>query len=331
MKTYYQNGTCADCPHFIEADTSFCVQEIEDALTEQYIYSGDHINYVLDAELAMLYDTLMELYFPDKAKYYNEIGSIPNFVQKVGQDSTAHTSSDELTILMDEFSILIPDLYRHMYLVDCQFLVGTIQNLLGAMCDNLCNYYVNLSAINLPLGFNCCDGVMTISSYRSRQVCAAIETYFTKAYSILDILCKIAYEFEHPMQDFTTYKKMKCADVLWGARKKLKINKEPGTVFEDCEPVQIIEAIRSEVVHNGTWELNPKVFLAVKDKEIVERYVLFPDFSQGWLSAVKNRKHFFSSGVKVNDMLPQIHKEFMERLLATIKYLNTNAIAKQSV
>lgn len=330
MKTYYQNGTCSDCPHFIEADTSFCVQEMEEPCTEPYVYPGDHINYDLDAELVMLYDTLMELYFLDADEYYNKIYSLPIFVQEAGQNSDFAMSSNDLTLYMDKYISSIPDLYKHMYLVDCQFLVGTIQNLLGAMCDNLCNYYVNLSAINLPQGVNYDDTVITVSSYRSRQVCAAIETYFTKAYSILDILCKIAYEFEHPMQDFTTYKKMKCADVLWGARKKLKINKEPGTVFEDCEPVQIIEAIRSEVVHNGTWELNPKVFLAVKDKEIVERYVLFPDFSQGWLSAVKNRKHFFSSGVKVNDILPRIHKEFMERVLATIKYLNANAIAKQS-
>ena len=40
------------------------------------------------------------------------------------------------------------------------------------------------------------------------------------------------------------------------------------------------------------------------------RTMLFPDIQQGRLSAVKNRKHFFSDGTKVNDILPKIHKEY---------------------
>lgn len=52
--------------------------------------------------------------------------------------------------------------------------------------------------------------------------------------------------------------------------------------------------------------------------------MLFPDMIQGHLATVKNRKHFFATNIKINDILPQIHLEFKRRLLKTldeIKYV----------
>ena len=47
----------------------------------------------------------------------------------------------------------------------------------------------------------------------------------------------------------------------------------------------------------------------------------FPDMGQGHLSTVKNRTHFFSSNIKVNDILPKIHREFKMRMLETISQI----------
>ena len=93
-------------------------------------------------------------------------------------------------------------------------------------------------------------------------------------------------------------------------------------MFEKCKLIDTIEALRNEVVHNGSWELNPKVFLVFKEGEIVERFFLFPDIEQGHLATVKNRRHFFSSNNKVNNILPKIHMEFMNRVINTAKYFN---------
>jgi len=49
--------------------------------------------------------------------------------------------------------------------------------------------------------------------------------------------------------------------------------------------------------------------------------MLFPDLEDGRLASVKNRKHFFSSGKKVNEILVDIHDEFYRRLFFTIKYI----------
>ena len=76
------------------------------------------------------------------------------------------------------------------------------------------------------------------------------------------------------------------------------------------------------MVHNGTWELNPKAFLRYDNGQIVERYMFFPDIYQGRLAAVKNRRHFFGDERKVNELLPQIHKVFRARILNTVNVLN---------
>lgn len=166
------------------------------------------------------------------------------------------------------------------------------------------------------------NGTICIISEDSRCASALLETYFIKAYSILDILCKICYEIQEKQSDFSQYKKIKSADVLWGFRKKLLINETENTLFEKCDLVSMIESLRNESVHNGTWELNPKIFVRYDEGIVGERFMLFPDMLQGRLATVKSRKHFFSKGIKVNSVLPCIHAEFKQRLLQTLVTIN---------
>lgn len=104
------------------------------------------------------------------------------------------------------------------------------------------------------------------------------------------------------------------------------INNTPHTLFEKGDLVSLVESLRNEVVHNGTWELNPKIFVKFECGSPIERYMLFPDISQGHLATVKNRKHFFGNGMKVNEVLPKIHIAYQRKLLNTVKLLNTLAI-----
>ncbi len=154
---------------------------------------------------------------------------------------------------------------------------------------------------------------------QSTQVSNTIETYFTKTYSILDLMCKICYEIQNLQTEFNEYQKTRSSKVLWGSKNKLQINGAKGTIFENCDMISSIVAIRNEIVHNGTWELNPKVFIRFENGEEAERYMLFPDMEQGHLATVKSRKHFFSSNIKIKSLLPTIHLEFKRRLLATLE------------
>ena len=119
----------------------------------------------------------------------------------------------------------------------------------------------------------------------------------------------------------TIQKIEKCRYLIW-IKKKLAVNEKPDTIFEKSELVKIVESLRNEVVHNGSWEPNPKVFIRFLNGKIVEKYMLFPDIERGHLATSKNRRHFFSNGTKVNDIFPKIHHDFCQKLLNTVDCLN---------
>ncbi len=326
MNVYFEHGIAKDIAHPLEESerSEFYIQETENDTGEKYIYPGDSIKYELDAALVALYDKLRDLFFYDTDKYYCEIKLLPAFAQSAGQDSDCGVTAESFQkwIRPEAFGQL-PNFYRHLYLVDCQFLIGSIQNLLSGMEYAFTEYYIQLSYAGNGLQPISPDGIMIEMSQRASQLSSLLEVYFIKAYSILDMLCKIGYEIQNPETEFDCYKKIKSADLLWGARKKLQINHVADTLFEACDLVSVIEALRNEVVHNGTWELRPKVFIKFEGGCIVERFMLFPDISQGHLATVKNRKHFFGNGDKVNCLFPEIHMAFQKRLLNTIQLLNS--------
>ena len=321
MKAYLQNGLAEDINIMYNGDSPFYVQDFKGG----YIYPNDSIKYDIDNELVKLYDTFRDLFFDDINKYYQEVYFLPTFVQQAGQDSDCSLKKNVFEkFLDDEYICKIPNLYKHLYLVDCQFLIGSIQNLLDGMEFSFTNFYVKLTDVsNMIFPDETTNNVWLELSHTSRQITSLLESYFIKAYSILDMFCKIAYEFEFKMDDFTKYNKMKSANKLWGESKKLKIHNTPKTIFETCELISIIEALRNEVVHNGSWELNPKIFTVFKEEKITERFVLFPDIYNGHLAKSTNRKHFFGEGLIVNEVLPKIHYAFLKRVLETVKMLNT--------
>ena len=320
MKVYLTNGMVKEETQPEDLKTEFYILE----LGNKYTYPNDSISYDVDNELVRLYDTLRDLFFENTDEYYNELNFMPIFVQAAGQDSDCAVTKDLFVKLIKDKTILeLPNINKHLYLVDCQYLIGTIQNLIQGMEYAFLNFYIYLAdTTDIMPRFNDGDVYLELSGNATRVV-SLIETYFTKAYSILDMICKIAYEMEHRMEDFSEYKKMKSANVLWGDRKRLKINNTSKTVFEKCELISIIEAIRNEVVHNGSWELRPKIFNVFEGENLIERFVLFPDMEDGHLATAKNRRHFFGKGTKMNDIFPKIHYEFMSRVLNTINVLNS--------
>lgn len=323
MKTYFSNGIIQEIDYLLEDNFQmFYIQDLGDEYTDRYVYPYDSIKYRLDNELVLLYDKFRDLIFPDTETYYQELNSLPIWVQHAGQNSDCSITSNQFSELIQECSENIPNLLRHLYLVDCQFLVGTIQNLLSGMEYAFVNYFINISHASKRSEPIDDDTILCEISWNSRCISGLLENYFIKAYSILDILCKICHEFQNPQTDFSSYKKMNSSEMLWGSRKKLRINGSKETLFEDNTLIRSIEALRNEAIHNGTWELNPKIYYRFENGSVAEHYMLFPDIDQGHLSTTKNRRHFFGEETKVNDVLPVIHLTYQNLLMNTIAMLN---------
>ena len=324
MKTYHKNGIVSNIDYVLTNEDSFVVQC--DTVEQHNIlyYTRDNLVRELDSELIALYDTFRNQYFSNTDTYYKNLDIIPMGLYIGGQSSEIAISKEQFLQLKNTVSPYLKDIAKHIYVSDCQYLVSTVQNLIQAIEFCFVQYYIQISKIELPTELPTNDNSFLLTSEESMQLMFFVETFFTKMYSILDIMVKIVYELENPRVNFPSITKLTSSEKLWGDKKHIKMNRLPNSIFEDCESIRKIEALRNEAVHNGTWEFRPRVFLQVDNKTIIERYTLAPDFENGRLSAVKNRRHFFSTGTKINDMLVSIHNEFYERLIVTLKYINTH-------
>lgn len=306
----------------MDEHSDFYIQRLDTIGSDEYSYKGDCLNRRLEHSIETLYDKFISILFQDEERYYRDIKALPIFIQKAGLSSESTYTVDEFNNTLQQGNFSVPDIYRHIYIVDCNSLISTLSNLVSEMDSNFMGYYIQLSKIDTILKREYQNETVYATSFLTRQISALLENYFTKAYSVLDILTKIAFELEFHWSDFSTYRKLKSAEILFGSKKKLAVNGKTDTIFEKSDLIKIVESLRNEVVHNGSWEPNPKVFIRFVDGKIVEKYMLFPDIEQGHLAVSKNRRHFFSRGTKVNDIFPEIHYDFCKKLLNTVDCLN---------
>lgn len=320
MKTYHQNGTVSEVEYVLDNESAFAIQYDRSGEYDIIFYPGDNVIREIDSELVRLYNRFVNLYFSDLSVYYQENEQLPIGLAQGGHDSNIDISKEQFLELAREYETKTPDIYRHIYVGDCQYLVSTVQNLLQSAEYCFVQYYMQIAGVKFRhwrLG----DHIACMSN-EAFNTTFFVETFFTKLASILDLMVKIIYEMENPVSSFPSLAKLKSSDKLWGARKQINLYGLKDTIFEECDLLNMVYSIRNEAVHNGTWEFRPKVFLAAADNVTVERYMLFPDFENGHLATAKNRRHFFSEGIKVNDVLVPIHNEFYQRLLATLQYIN---------
>lgn len=319
IKIYHQNGTVSESESFTPYTGAFSIQYDSTNELNPYLYSGDKLLWEIDQSLNDVLDLFVSLYFTSSELFDEKSSIIPLGLALGGQNSDISIDKLQFLKLLEQYTSYSPDLYRYLYVTDCQYLVSSIKSLLQSVDFCFIQYYTQITNIDC-WDYSLGEELM-VCSPKTRQLIFYLETFFTKIYSILDLMVKIIFELENPITHFSTITKLRSSEKTWGSRKHLHMNNLPATIFEDCSVIRQIESLRNEAVHNGTWEFAPKVFLRVKKSAIVERYMLFPDFEDGHLTTVKNRRHFFSSSIKVNDALVSIHEEFYYRLFSTLQYI----------
>lgn len=301
-------------------DNQFYIEMMDQKL-HTYYYEGDSRLSEIDRILAELYDLMMMYMFADADKYYEIIGSLPLADQIAGYDSDCQMDVEQFEALLKRIrgKTIIE---RDVMLVDTQFLIGSIQNLLQAMHFDFINYFISLSEVDARQtkdGDYCCAG------YVCSQPFSFLTSYITRAYSVMDILTKLAFEFDNDLGAYTGITKLRSRNKLFGHRKYLSIYGQAGTVFENSNNncIGIIESLRNELVHNGSWELTQKIFIRIKNGEVLDRYICWPQSQEGHLTTIVNRKRFFSEERTANEILVQIHSEYLERLFITVSLMKT--------
>lgn len=302
----------------------------------RYWYKGDSILYELDNLCVKLYDIFENKIFDVNKEYEINVYLMPQGVSRSGLDSELHISKEGfermfMTNLSSIYKIDGKELkgslekklneidsmkYRYAYLADCQSLINTLQELIQGSNSSFIGFYKLLSGVPAKKDF--CDDYYSISP-EGRLVYNMLYSLIIQVHSMFDILTKIVYEFENIRDCTTSYKKLASNKILFGKSNMItKINKE-GTIFEKNRLVSIFKSLRNEIVHNATWEMNPKIFFKIEDSILKERCIYLPDFdSDGKLVSFVNRKRFFSEGKKVNEELPSLYLGILEKINNTL-------------
>lgn len=334
---YQSNGISVD--NFEDIAASFYIQENigQRSFDSRFFYKGDSINYELGKACVDLYNLFTEKVFINMDDYYRYIEWLPLIINKAGLDSDCNMSKEDLQQVVegdlfgnilnnqrhgnleDIFKSLNKNKYKYLYLSDCQSLINSIQELLQTCMSNFVFFYKLLCELEGPRDF--CDDYYNVST-EGRIIISVASNIFISLYSIFDIITKLAYELENMRECDDSYPKLASRKILFGDKKHLKITNIKGTIFEKNRTISIVENLRNELVHNAVWEMNSKIFFHLKKGNIIDKTIYFPDFSdEGHLVAYKNRKRFFSNGIKLNEELPILYFETLQRIKITLERL----------
>ena len=324
-----------------EGYEGFYIEEWLDVTFEpsKFYYPGDSIRYKLDSLCVEMYELFQSMVFPSTEEYYSDYELQPQWIMRAGLDSDFLMDKEQLgecfdspiQDIMREFGVSDETIlgiyqkmeskkFRYAYVADCQYLINTLQELLLGCHSSFVGFYKHLCSLSEEVYM---EGVSYECSAESRMVYSFIYSFIIQLYSCFDILTKITYELENPKECEDKYAKLSSSKILFGDKKRLKID-STYTIFEKNRSISIVENLRNELVHNATWEMNPKLFKVSYDGIVIERYILMPDFTEeGTLVTFKNRKRFFADEKKVNNELHLLYFDVLNRIEVTLlKMLN---------
>lgn len=282
---------------------------------------GD-LSYDLDAVCVRLHDALEKTVM--QGVPYNELlPMVPQFACLSGLNSESPLSRANFEKFLHRCATF-PELNRFLYLYDIQKLVSSIQECVKELMQIVGEFYRTLNMEPLfypPIQQD--DGIRFNTSPTVTKLFALLTFVFVRMHSLLDYIVKLAIEAEGLPQEFVKYPKMHSLNEQFGSRKKISFNKSKGTLFEECEFITTIETLRNHLIHDGLLDDMPKAYERIEQGAAVERFILFPDMTQGRFDRYGNRNLFFSKENKINERLPEIVAEFQLRLKVTLEMILT--------
>jgi len=286
-------------------------------LNNDFYFDGDSIFYDLDYECVDLYKKFTELVFGSLDEYYNKTGASPLWHSKGGVDSDSRIDSAWFNKTLQENGNEL--IYKEIFLADCHALISCLQNRILASRDIFIQFYIYFCELKID-HFMDENGIFWTTGGKTNLIFGILNDIFSTNYAILDLVTKIAFQFENMPNDYSKYPKLKCSNIVYGDKAKIKKIDKTNTVFEEKKEIKMIISLRHELIHNATWEPLPKIFYEVENSEIINKYIYQPDINpNGTIIKVKNRKRFYSQEMKINETLPEICFPFWRALLETVK------------
>jgi hypothetical protein len=314
MESFYnKNGISSTKP----VDDNFWILE----WNGQFSINSNDITSDLDFALIDLTHKLEARLFGSAQEFYNRLMTKSTWLSYGGIDAEIKISKVDFEKLVNSNNT--EKINKFLYYYDVYNIVGALQNLVQESKYLFCEFYkiLNTNSFMLqPKPFKE-DSLMFSSGQLVINIFSTINHLFINLSSQLDFITKISVEFENYPTDFSVYPKLKCRDILFGDAKRIKGFPFENTVFEKDDKIQLILSLRNDIIHNASFENIPKVYQQFKNWEMIEKFILIPDSTNGNFDTFKNRNRFFNNDEKLNDILPDLTFMFWKRLMETIKLI----------
>jgi hypothetical protein len=285
-----------------------------------YVFKEHDLTIDIEMQAFHLRQRVAELIFGSIQRYYDLLPMTPIWLSQAGLDS-------DIKISREEFEQMVVGAgeteCRFLYYYDLIALIGSLQNAVQEVKYLVGNFYEELNVNSFMLApepFEP-DMVMYASGLIVSGIFSTVNHLFISLYSQLDFVTKIAYEIQNIDANYSRFKKLKSANILYGDARRLHLNGATDSLFEDSTHLKTIMALRNEIVHNGSFENIAKVFQVFKQNKLIEKFIYLPDFKDGIIKSIKSRKRFFNDEIKLNELLPELVADFWKRLLVTLTLL----------
>lgn len=277
---------------------------------------GD-MSYDVENVCIRLHEALRRAIIED-APYNELLPWVPQFACLSGLNSEFSLSKTDFERVV-RLTANFPEINRFLFLYDVQKLVSSIQECQKELIQMVGEFYrtLNTEALFFPQ-IRQDDGIRYNTSPSVTKLFALLTFVFVRMHSLLDYTVKLALEAEGLPTDFTKYPKMRSSNEQFGSRKRVSFNRLQGSLFEDCEFITFIETLRNHLIHDGLFDDMPKAYERIESGVAVEKFLLFPDMTEGRFDRYGNRNLFFSREDKINERLPEILAEFQARLIVTL-------------
>ncbi|MER9526647.1 hypothetical protein NKI96_24270 [Mesorhizobium sp. M0292] len=240
--------------------------------------SAGNLSYEIETVCVHLHDGFRRAIMKG-VPYADLIRIMPQYVSMAGLNAEASVSRDQFQEFLGA-TAEIPELYRFLYLYDCQHLVASIQECTKEVERVLGEFYLSLNTESFFFpAMKHEDGIRYSSSPVTTKLAAYLGFIFIRLHSLLDYTVKVAFEAEHLRADFARYPKFSSANMQYGDRRHVSFYGEAGSLFEACEFMVGVEALRNHIIHDGLLDDMPKAYERIEGGTAVEKFVLFPDMT----------------------------------------------------
>lgn len=219
--------------------------------------------------------------------------------------------------------------HKVLYNFDCDSLVSSLQNRYSMINNSYLFLNSKLSLVDLDKPTE--NNATIYYGRETTEIFIHINNIFITLYSCFDIITKIIIELQKIEElDFSVYPKMNSKNITFGNKGRILNFDKTGTIYEKNPVINTVETIRNELIHNGSWENIPKLYQGVLNNKSGS-WVLFPDINEsGYFVNSNNRNKFFSTDATVNETLPYILNESLNRIQNTLVQIN-NTFYKERV